>query len=104
MSRFWRLSIPLGHNRDHPMANPFGPGSPNLEKVKLDPLLVIVGGNELLKDRAQDYATRLKELGKKIEYIEFEGREHGFFTQDPYSNVAEEVMRILKRFIFENSS
>ncbi|KAK4272640.1 hypothetical protein QN277_021163 [Acacia crassicarpa] len=104
LDRFWRLSVPVGENRDYPMANPFGPESPKLEQVKLDPIMVIVGSNELLKDRAQDYATRLKELGKKIEYIEFEGREHGFFTQDPYSQVAGEVMQILRRFLLENSS
>ncbi|KAI9122374.1 hypothetical protein K1719_007063 [Acacia pycnantha] len=104
LDRFWRLSVPVGENRDYPMANPFGPESPKLEQVKLDPIMVIVGSNELLKDRAQDYATRLKELGKKIEYIEFEGREHGFFTQDPYSQVAGEVTQILKRFLLENSS
>ncbi|KAJ1423331.1 Alpha/Beta hydrolase fold [Sesbania bispinosa] len=95
--------MPVGESRDHPLANPFGPDSSNLEQVKLDPILVIVGGNELLKDRATDYATRLKELGKNIEYIEFEGKEHGFFTHDSYSEVAEEVVQILKRFMLENS-
>lgn len=97
--------MPIGESRDHPLANPFGPESPNLAHVELDPILVIVGGNELLKDRAIDYATRLKELGKNIEYVEFEGREHGFFTNDSFSSeVAEEVGQILKRFMFENSN
>ncbi|XP_020239791.1 probable carboxylesterase 15 [Cajanus cajan] len=103
LDRFWRLSIPIGETRDHPLANPFGPGSPNLGDVKLDPILVIVGGNELLKDRAAEYATRLKELGKNIEYVEFEGKEHGFLTHDLYSEVAEEVVQIIKRFMLENS-
>ncbi|XP_027364284.1 probable carboxylesterase 15 [Abrus precatorius] len=104
LDRFWRLSMPIGESRDHPLANPFGPKSPNLEHVKLDPILVIVGGNELLKDRAEDYARRLKELGKNIEYVEFEGKEHGFFTHDSYSEAADEVLQMLKRFILENSS
>lgn len=86
------------------MANPFGPSSPNLGHVKLDPILVIVGGNELLKDRAVDYATRLKELGKNIEYFEFKGMEHGFVTHDSYSEAAEEVVQIIKRFMLENSN
>lgn len=71
--------------------------------MKLDPILVIVGGNELLKDRAVDYATRLKELGKNIEYIEFKGKEHGFLTHDSHSEAAEEVVQIIKRFMLENS-
>ncbi|RDX97041.1 putative carboxylesterase 15, partial [Mucuna pruriens] len=105
LDRFWRLSMPVGETRDHPLANPFGPDSPNLEQVKLDPILVIIGGNELLKDRAEDYAARLKELNKDIKYFEFEGCEHGFFTHDSYSSeVAEEVIQILKRFMLETSS
>ncbi|KAL2345337.1 hypothetical protein Fmac_006622 [Flemingia macrophylla] len=105
LDRFWRLSMPVGGSRDHPLVNPFGPGSPNLEEVKLDPILVIVGGNELLKDRAADYVTRLKQLGKDIKYVEFEGCEHGFFTHDSYSSeVAEEVIQTLKHFMLETSS
>lgn len=96
--------MPVGVSRDHPLANPFGPDSPNLGELNLEPILVIVGGNELLKDRAADYATRLKELGKDIKYIEFEGSEHGFFTHDSYSEVSEEVIQILKQFILETSS
>lgn len=86
------------------MANPFGPESPNLGQVKLNPLLVIVGEKELLKDRAKDYAARLKELGKNIEYVEFEGRQHGFFSHNSHSDVAQEVMQIIQRFLLQNST
>ncbi|XP_021776023.1 probable carboxylesterase 15 [Chenopodium quinoa] len=74
LDRFWRLSLPKGEDRDHPIANPFGPSSPNLELVSLDPMLIIVGGKEIMKDRVEDYAKRLKELGKDITYVEFEGQ------------------------------
>ncbi|KAL4606755.1 hypothetical protein ACB092_09G126400 [Castanea dentata] len=104
LDRFWRLSLPAGENRDHPFANPFGPASPRLESLALDPILVVVGGSELLKDRAEDYAKRLKELGKKIEYVEFEGKQHGFFTHDPFSEVANEAIQIIRRFMLENSN
>lgn len=99
LDRFWRLSIPEGGTKDHPLANPFGPASPDLEPLKLDPILVVVGGNELLKDRAEDYAKRLKEMKKDIEYVEFEGKEHGFFTNDPYSEAGNAVLQLIKRFI-----
>ena len=95
--------MPTSEIRDHPIANPFGPMSPSLEAVSLDPILVVVGGRELLKDRAEDYAKRLKELGKKIEYVEFEGKQHGFFTDHPFSEVAERVIQIIKGFVAENS-
>ncbi|KAK3002202.1 hypothetical protein RJ639_020971 [Escallonia herrerae] len=103
LTRFWRLSIPVGETTDHPLVNPFGPVSPSLEAMELDPILVVVGGSDLLKDRADDYAEKLKERGKKIEYAEFEGQQHGFFTIYPNSPESKELMTIIKRFITENS-
>ncbi|KAJ7975918.1 alpha/beta-Hydrolases superfamily protein [Quillaja saponaria] len=99
LDRFWRLSLEVGENRENPMANPFGARSPSLGAMKLGPILVIVGGNELLKDRGKEYARRLKELGKNIEYVEFEGKEHGFFTHNPYSQDADGVILLIKRFM-----
>ncbi|XP_062112324.1 carboxylesterase 15 [Humulus lupulus] len=104
LDRFWRLSMGEGETRDHPLANPFGPKSPNLEKVGLDPILVIVGGNELLRDRVENYAMRLKDMGKKVEYVDFGGQQHGFFTNDPYSDTSNNVLQVIKRFILQNSS
>ncbi|KAK7284743.1 hypothetical protein RJT34_19496 [Clitoria ternatea] len=104
LDRFWRLSMPVGESRDHPFANPLGPGSPNLAKVKLDPILVMVGANELLKDRAAEYATWLKKLGKDIQYVEFDGAQHGFFTHDSYSQFSQEVIQILTRFMLQTST
>lgn len=96
--------MPIGETRDHPLANPFGPWSPRLETVTLDPILVIVGGNELLKDRAEDYARRLKDMGKKIEYVEFEGKEHGYFNCDPHSDATNQTLQVISRFMSDNSS
>lgn len=104
LCRFWRLSIPLGETTDHPLINPFGPVSPSLENVDLDPILVVVGGSDLLKDRAEDYAKRLKAWGKKIEYVEFEGQQHGFFTINPHTPPADELMLVIKRFITQYST
>ncbi|MCD7459686.1 hypothetical protein HAX54_041643 [Datura stramonium] len=96
---FWRLSLPIGATADHPLANPFGPLSPKVEPMKIDPLLVIVGGNELLKDRVEDYANKLKELNKDIHYFEFEGMQHGFFTNDPFSQVSNLVLQEINYFM-----
>ena len=52
---------------DHPLINPFGPVSHSLEHLNLDPILVVVGGSDLLKDQAEEYAQRLKKWVKKIE-------------------------------------
>ena len=104
MGRFWRLSIPIGDTTDHPLVNPFGPSSSDLEAVDFDPILVVVGGSDLLRDRAADYARRLKNWGKKIKYVEFEGKQHGFFTIDPNSDAANELMQIIQHFMAEYSS
>lgn len=100
--RFWRLSVPLGANTDHPLVNPFGPESVNLEAVELEPMLVVVGGCDLLRDRAVDYAERLKAWGKPVEVAEFEGQQHGFFTINPRSEPANELMLVVKKFIAEH--
>ncbi|XVF76019.1 hypothetical protein PTKIN_Ptkin13bG0234100 [Pterospermum kingtungense] len=103
LDRFWRLSMPIGETRDHPLANPFGPLSPSLKALSLDPILVTVGGSELLKDRVEDYARRLKDMGKNIEYVEFEGQEHGYFNYDPYSDASNRTLKLITRFVSENS-
>lgn len=102
IDRFWRLSIPIGDTTDHPLVNPFGPVSPSLKSVDLDPIFVVVGGSDLLKDRAKDYAKRLKEWGKTIEYVEFEEKQHGFFTIDPNSDASNKMMLLIKQFITKN--
>ncbi|XP_020255967.1 probable carboxylesterase 15 isoform X2 [Asparagus officinalis] len=100
--RFWRLSMPIGADIDHPLINPFGPESVSLEKVEIEPMLVVVGGCDLLRDRAVEYAERLKEWGKPVEVAEFEGQQHGFFTIDPWSEPANELMEVVKRFVGES--
>lgn len=104
IDRFWRLSIPIGDTTDHPLVNPFGPQSRSLEPLELDPILVVMGGSDLLKDRAKDYAERLQEWGKDIQYVEYEGQQHGFFTINPNSEPATKLMQIIKTFIVEKST
>ncbi|GAB2262204.1 hypothetical protein Droror1_Dr00003201 [Drosera rotundifolia] len=102
IDRYWRFSLPIGATRDHPLANPFGPGSPSLEGVPLVPILVVMGEHDLLKDRVKDYSDRLKKLGNKVEYVEFEGEEHGFPTLRPDSKTLTELVELIKKFIGEN--
>ncbi|XP_042518640.1 probable carboxylesterase 15 [Macadamia integrifolia] len=104
LDMFWRLSIPVGETTDHPLVNPIGPASPSLEPLALDPILAVVGSCDRLKDRIKNYVKRLKEWGKKIEYAEFEGEDHGFFSVQPNSEAANKLMQLINRFITENSS
>jgi hypothetical protein len=36
--------------------------------------------------------------------VVFEGKQHGFFTIDPNSEAANELMQIIQHFMAENSS
>ncbi|XP_071726448.1 strigolactones hydrolase CXE15-like [Rutidosis leptorrhynchoides] len=103
LDTFWRMSLPVGNTMDHPFANPFGSESRSLDLIKLDPILVMVGGDEIMKDRVKLYAERLKEVGKTAHYVEFKGKQHGFFTHEPYSDVSESVLNLIKDFMSEQS-
>ncbi|KAI4369147.1 hypothetical protein MLD38_017630 [Melastoma candidum] len=99
LDSFWRLSLPPGETRDHPLANPFGLASLEFESLSLGPFLVIAAGNELLKDRAEEYVWRMKEMGKDVEYVVYEGKEHGFFTNEPYSEIGDRVVQAVEKFL-----
>ncbi|GLJ44645.1 hypothetical protein SUGI_0938440 [Cryptomeria japonica] len=90
--RYWRLSLPVGANRDHPVCNPFGPGAPDLKELALPAVLVIAGGCDLLRDREIEYAEKLKEYGKQVELAVYEGEQHGFFTLTPNSSASKDLM------------
>ncbi|KAL0926446.1 hypothetical protein M5K25_002680 [Dendrobium thyrsiflorum] len=100
--RFWRLAMPVGSTTDDPISNPFGPGGPALREVQFGPMLVVVGGEDLLRDRAVEYAERLKEWGKPVEVINCDGQQHGFFTFQPRSEPADRLMQSIRRFMVEN--
>ncbi|GKA66127.1 probable carboxylesterase 15 [Tanacetum coccineum] len=103
LDTLWRMSLPVGSTPDHPFANPFGPKSASLEQIKLDPILLMVGGDEIMKDRVKLYAKRLKELGKIARCFEFKGKQHGFYTNEPHSDASDSVLNLIKDFMFKHS-
>ncbi|KAI9083029.1 hypothetical protein K1719_034933 [Acacia pycnantha] len=104
MDRFWRLSIPIRANRDHPLLNPFGPSSKSLEGIDLDLMLVVVGGSDLLRERCKDYANRLKNWGKNIETLSSSARDSNT-ANDPASDPAllQSVKKLHEICVAENS-
>uniref|UniRef100_A0A0D3EJR6 Alpha/beta hydrolase fold-3 domain-containing protein n=1 Tax=Oryza barthii TaxID=65489 RepID=A0A0D3EJR6_9ORYZ len=88
--KLWRLSLPEGATRDHPVANPFGPDSPSLAAVAFPPVLVVVAGRDILHDRTVHYAARLKEMEKPVELVTFEEEKHLFLSLQPWSEPANE--------------
>ncbi|TVU21776.1 hypothetical protein EJB05_31437, partial [Eragrostis curvula] len=95
--QLWRLALPAGATRDHPLTNPFGPDSPALEPLALPPVLVVASEPDVLLGHVLRYVTRLKEVGKAVELAEFKGEPHGFPVRR-WGESNEELIRILKRF------
>jgi acetyl esterase/lipase len=95
----WRVSLPVGSNRDHPFSNPWSDGAPKLEEVPLPPLLVAIGGRDVLRDRGLDYCESLKQCGKSVEVMVLEEEEHAFYALKPHSQSSERLMERISRFI-----
>ncbi|CAL5078446.1 unnamed protein product [Urochloa decumbens] len=98
--RYVRLSLPAGAAADHPFLNPFSPDTaPGLEGVDVGPTLVVVAGDDMLRDRNLEYVRRMKEMGKPVEAVEFKGQGHAFFSLRPWSGAVDEMVRAVKGFI-----
>jgi acetyl esterase/lipase len=101
--RYARLALPDGADRDDPVISPAGPRAPGLEAMEMAPVLVVAGGRDVTRDRNKQYARRMKEeWGKEVEYVEVADADHGFFVTDPWSQRADELVRVVRRFVVEH--
>ncbi|KAL6627413.1 hypothetical protein ACP70R_031139 [Stipagrostis hirtigluma subsp. patula] len=96
--QLWRMALPAGATRDHPLANPFGPDSPSLEPLPLPPVLVVAPERDVLHGHVLRYAARLKEMRKAVELAVFKGEQHAFSVRG-WGEANEELIGILKRFV-----
>ncbi|CAN6281059.1 unnamed protein product [Urochloa humidicola] len=102
--QFLNMSLPEGATWDHPAVNPFGPDSAALDAVAFAPMLVVGGELDLLRDRIADYVAKLKAMGKPVEFVEFQGQHHGFFILEPWGDAGDELIRVVRRFVYGTSS
>jgi len=89
----------VGSNRDHPFSNPWSDEAPKLEDVLLPPLLVAIGGRDMLRDRGLDYCESLKQCGKSVEVMVAEEEEHGFYALKPHGPSSQRLMERISRFM-----
>lgn len=47
---FWKAYLPPDANRDHPACNAFGPCSEDISNVLVPPVIMFVGGRDILQD------------------------------------------------------
>ncbi|CAL5343689.1 unnamed protein product [Camellia sinensis] len=82
----WKLSLPIGADRDHEYCNPtVGSGSAALEKMKLLGWKVMVTGcdGDPLIDRQMEFAKMLEKKGVEVVGQFDEGGYHGLEILDP---------------------
>jgi len=96
---FWRMVLPLGSNRDHPVSNPGGPLSPDLRDVPLPPVLVAVAGLDRFKPRGLLYYELLQSSGKEAELVEAEGQIHAYHIFHPRSEATRLLQDRMSEFI-----
>lgn len=95
----WRMSLPLGSNRDHPASNPGGPLSPDLRDVPLPPVLVTVAGLDMIKPRGLLYYELLQRCGKEAELMDAEGEIHAYHVFHPRSEATRLFRDRMSQFI-----
>ncbi|KAK4803992.1 hypothetical protein SAY86_003809 [Trapa natans] len=75
---YWRLSLPLGTNRDHPWCNPLSGGASALLGLQVPSVMVCVSELDILKDRTLGFCVALAETGRAVETVISKGVGHAF--------------------------
>ncbi|XP_012436666.1 probable carboxylesterase 17 [Gossypium raimondii] len=99
---YWRLSLPLGANRDHPWCNPLAEGATTLRELKLPGAMVCISEMDILKDRNLEFCNALASAGKWVETRMYKGVGHAFqiLHNSQFSQIrTQEMMSHLKAFI-----
>lgn len=99
---YWRLSLPLGANRDHQWCNPLSNGIAKLQEQRLPPVMVCVSETDILKDRNLEFCKALASAGKKVETVVYKGVGHAFqiLHNSQFSQTRiQEMMSHLKAFV-----
>ncbi|KAL5726380.1 hypothetical protein ACHQM5_009427 [Ranunculus cassubicifolius] len=99
---YWRLSLPLDANRDHPYCNPLSKSAPRLEDLKFPPTMVCISDLDIMKDRNLEFCSAMNKAGKKVEYFVYNGVGHAFQILHNYKLSqprTQELMSHIKGFI-----
>ena len=65
----------------------------------LPPALVITAQCDVLRDEGRDYADRMKSAGVPVDYVEFPGMVHGFFSYLGHVDDAERAHQKIAEFL-----
>lgn len=100
VDNWWTFICPSHKGCDDPFINPFADGSPSLEGLACNRVLVIVADKDLLRDRGKLYYEKLLSSGWKgtAKLVEIRGEDHVFHIFDPNTENAKSMFRDLASF------
>ncbi|XP_010479151.1 PREDICTED: probable carboxylesterase 2 [Camelina sativa] len=98
---WWEFVCPSEKGSDDPWINPFTDGSPDLEGLGCERVMIAVAEKDILKERGKLYYERLVkgEWIGKVEMMETKGKDHVFHIFEPDCDEAVEMTRRLALFI-----
>lgn len=99
------MALPEGADKDHPFSNPFAASSdyPSLAEAILPPVLIVIGGRDMLRDRAKAYYEILVKHDKAAQIILFEEENHGFYVLKKDAESTKELIEHIARFVKANN-
>ncbi|XP_057522244.1 probable carboxylesterase 17 [Amaranthus tricolor] len=75
---YWRLSLPVGSNRDHPWCNPLVNGASKLKGAQLPATMVCISDMDILMDRNIEFCSVMANAGKTVKIAVYKGVGHAF--------------------------
>ncbi|CAH2035883.1 unnamed protein product [Thlaspi arvense] len=98
---WWGFVCPSEKGCDDPWINPFADGSPDLEGLGCERVMVTVAEKDILRERGKMYYERLvkSKWTGEAEIMETKGKDHVFHIFEPDCDEAIEMVRRLALFI-----
>lgn len=99
---YWRLSLPVGANRDHIWCNPVAKGGAKVGEFGA--VLVCISDMDILKDRNLEFCAAMAREGKRVEKVIYRGVGHAFqvLNNSQLSQARKfEMMNDIKAFIHQ---
>uniref|UniRef100_A0A9I9DE37 Alpha/beta hydrolase fold-3 domain-containing protein n=1 Tax=Cucumis melo TaxID=3656 RepID=A0A9I9DE37_CUCME len=98
---WWNFVCPSDRGNDDLLINPFSDGSPAIDGLAGEKVLVIVAGKDILRERGKLYYETLarSEWKGKVEFYETEGEDHAFHMLNPTSEKAKALVKRLAFFL-----
>ncbi|GLJ16624.1 hypothetical protein SUGI_0285220 [Cryptomeria japonica] len=75
---FYKLALPEGTNKDHPITYPMDSQALPLQGVMLPKILVGIAGGDLIRDTRMEFCQAMRNAGRSVEVVVSENVEHCF--------------------------